>query len=116
MKFPKFPGFPGFHKKKSVKRIPGGKDREPSLLHLDPSHQDVLEKSNRRVITLGYVLGFGILLVVGKLFYLQIIQGRSMEQKALNQISGEYVEISPRGSILDRNGEELAVSVVSKSL
>ncbi len=76
----------------------------------------MLEKGNRRVITLGYVLGFGILLVVGKLFYLQIIQGRSMEQKALNQISGEYVEISPRGSILDRNGEELAVSVVSKSL
>lgn len=35
---------------------------------------------------------------------------------ALNQISGENLEIVPRGSIVDRNGEELAVSVVSRSL
>lgn len=116
LKFPKFPGFPGAPKKQAAKQRNAEKARESSLLHLDPSHQDVLEKGNRRVTTLGWVLGFGILLVVGRLFYLQVVQGRAMEREALDQISGEHIEISPRGSILDRNGEELAVSVVSKSL
>lgn len=55
-------------------------------------------------------------LVIFRLFYLQIIQGSTLAKKAMGQIMGEYTEISPRGSILDRNGEELAVSIISKSL
>ena len=34
----------------------------------------------------------------------------------MDQITGEHTEVTPRGSIVDRNGEELAVSVISKSL
>lgn len=55
-------------------------------------------------------------LVVVRLFWIQIVRGEAMAQEAHEQIAGQSTEVSPRGSILDRNGEDLAVSIISKSL
>jgi stage V sporulation protein D (sporulation-specific penicillin-binding protein) len=55
-------------------------------------------------------------LVVIRLFWIQIVRGEAMAQEAHEQIAGQSTEVSPRGSILDRNGEDLAVSIISKSL
>lgn len=54
--------------------------------------------------------------IILQLVNLQFVQKDFLAHWALNQISGENLEIVPRGSIVDRNGEELAVSVVSRSL
>ena len=51
--------------------------------------------------------------IILQLVNLQFVQKDFLAHWALNQISGENLEIVPRGSIVDRNGEELAVSVVS---
>lgn len=75
-----------------------------------------LKDSNVRIGVMAVVL---LLLVVGivvRLFWLQIIKGTDLAKEAQAQIAGMNTEISPRGSILDRNGEDLAVSIVSKSL
>ena len=67
-----------------------------------------------RVLCLAMVLFVGAIIL--QLVNLQFVQKDFLAHWALNQISGENLEIVPRGSIVDRNGEELAVSVVSRSL
>ena len=49
------------------------------------------------------------------LFWKQIVRGGYYSEAANAQIMGEHTEISP-GSIVDRTGRNLAVSIVSKSL
>jgi len=71
------------------------------------------KKRNVKIFMLSFLV---VLLIIGRLFYLQIIRGNVLAKEAMEQIMGEYTEISPRGSIVDRNGEELAVSIISKSL
>jgi len=68
------------------------------------------KKRNVKIFMLSFLV---VLLIIGRLFYLQIIRGNVLAKEAMEQIMGEYTEISPRGSIVDRNGEELAVSIIS---
>ncbi|HIU64944.1 MAG TPA: peptidoglycan glycosyltransferase [Candidatus Avacidaminococcus intestinavium] len=56
------------------------------------------------------------LLVFIRLFWLQVVSGSELSKRATLQSVGDEQIFSPRGSILDRNGEELAVSIMSKSL
>lgn len=77
----------------------------------------ILYKSNKNFF------GFFILLIliafavcIVRLFWLQVVQGPNLTNKLSNQISSMRVLISPRGTILDRNGKELAVSLLTKSL
>ena len=56
------------------------------------------------------MIGFCCLLVsalIGRLFYLQIIKGRSYAERAAAQRSAAYVYDSGRGQILDRNYQSL---------
>ena len=85
------------------------------ILKLEPD-KGLLAKSKGRARHIAYFVGAFIVLIIGNLFYLQIVKRTDLQQKAIAQISGEHMEVSPRGSIVDRNGEELAVSVISKSL
>ena len=48
--------------------------------------------------------------------WLQIIEGSRMADRVRNQTGEERVLQSPRGAIIDRNGRELAISVMTKSL
>jgi len=56
------------------------------------------------------------LLIVGRLFWLQVIQGADLTRRADNQTEMDRELQSPRGSILDRNGKVLAISEMAKSL
>ena len=53
---------------------------------------------------------------IGRLFWLQIIKGSSLENELKLRSSDVRKLTSPRGNITDRNGQELAVSLLTKSL
>lgn len=59
--------------------------------------------------------GLGLLLA-GRLFWLQVITQNSLESKNLDQVQRERKLQSPRGTIYDRHGSPMAMSVVTKSL
>lgn len=68
--------------------------------------------------------GFGLLAVlimvagvlVLRLFFLQIVDTSDLEAKNLSQVQADRKLQSPRGTIYDRHGSPLAMSVVTKSL
>ena len=74
--------------------------------------RDEREKWARiRIIMIGTVFGLMFLSVVGKAFYLQILQHEKLVKKADKQHQHK-VDLTPaRGSILDRNGTTLAESI-----
>ncbi|MDD2734288.1 MAG: penicillin-binding protein [Desulfuromonadaceae bacterium] len=74
--------------------------------------KDEREKWARiRIIMIGTVFGLLFLNVVGRTFYLQILQHEILETKADKQHQ-HRVDLTPaRGSILDRNGTTLAESI-----
>lgn len=76
-----------------------------------------LYKSNKNFlggIILFIIIAFAA--AVARLFWLQIVKGPELSDKLSNQVSSMRVLTSPRGSIYDRNGKELAVSLLTKSL
>lgn len=75
-----------------------------------------LHSGKKRTGVIGFLILLAFALVVLRLFWLQIITGNELARRSVRQITGEEKVYSPRGSILDRNGEELAVSIMSKSL
>lgn len=74
--------------------------------------KDEREKWARvRIIMIGTVFGLMFLAVVGRAFYLQILQHENLVKKADKQHQ-HRVDLTPaRGSILDRNGTTLAESI-----
>lgn len=74
--------------------------------------KDEREKWARiRIIMIGSVFGLLFLTVVGRAFYLQILQHENLVKKADKQHQHK-VDLTPaRGSILDRNGTPLAESI-----
>lgn len=75
-----------------------------------------LKTSRKRSVWICGVVLTVLAIVIVRLFWLQIVRGEVLAKEAMAQIMGEYTEKSPRGSIVDRDGEELAVSIISKSL
>lgn len=75
-----------------------------------------LQSGKKRFAIIGLLifLGFGAVFV--RLVWLQVIQNEELAKRAANQVTGKVTKYSPRGAILDCNGEELAVSIMSKSL
>jgi cell division protein FtsI (penicillin-binding protein 3) len=69
-----------------------------------------------RIIIMGVGLGILFLVVLGRVVKLQLIEGNSLRQLA----EREYQKLCPilpiRGSIMDRQGTELAISTLVKSL
>ena len=54
--------------------------------------------------------------VIVRLFWLQIVQADALAERMQYQTTGTVVKHAPRGAIVDCNGEELAVSIMTKSL
>ena len=75
-----------------------------------------LKKGKKRAGLVGILILFGFFVVILRLFWLQVISGEELGKRSARQIAGIEKSYSPRGRILDRNGEELAVSIMSKSL
>lgn len=79
-----------------------------------PRTQLTTAKSWLVVLTSIFLVLFTI--VLGRLFWLQIIKGQSLENELRLRSSDIRKLTSPRGSITDRNGQELAVSLITNSL
>lgn len=75
-----------------------------------------MHSGKKRTGVIGVLILLAFALVILRLFWLQIITGNELARRSVMQTTGEEKVYSPRGSILDRNGEELAVSIMSKSL
>lgn len=54
--------------------------------------------------------------VVFRYAWLQLVQGSELAERMRYQVGHDYSVQSPRGAIVDRNGRELAVSTMTKSL
>ncbi|MBR5914617.1 MAG: PASTA domain-containing protein [Selenomonadaceae bacterium] len=74
------------------------------------------KKVQRRIIVLVVVLLIGILVVTFRYGWLQLVQGSELAERMRYQVGQDYLVQSPRGAIIDRNGRELAVSTMTKSL
>lgn len=69
----------------------------------------------RSIWLYGFLFLIGIALIL-RLLWVQVVQGHRYEEMAINQTAGLQTLYSPRGTIYDRNGRELAFSVMVKSL
>ena len=70
----------------------------------------------KRVIRLVMILLALMGLVVFRYAWLQLVQGSELAERMRFQVGHDYSVQSPRGAIIDRNGRELAVSTMTKSL
>ena len=57
-----------------------------------------------------------IVVIVIRYGWLQLVQGSELSERMRWQVGHDYSVQSPRGAIVDRNGRELAVSTMTKSL
>ena len=72
---------------------------------------------NSRIVVLFCILTFIVLLIVGKLIYLQLTPAGDKYRKLSAKQSTNTINIdAERGKILDTNGETLADNVVSNNL
>ncbi len=74
------------------------------------------KKVQQRIIQLVVVMLAGILIVMFRYGWLQLVQGSELAERMRYQVGQDYLVQSPRGAIVDRNGRELAVSTMTKSL
>jgi len=64
-----------------------------------------------RIVVVGSVLGIFLVLIVGRAFQLQVLQSERLQSKAAGQYKKAFEDQSKRGTIYDRNHEELAASL-----
>jgi cell division protein FtsI (penicillin-binding protein 3) len=75
------------------------------------------KKSNRlkwirfRIIVVGAVLGVWFVLMMGRAFQLQVLEGKQLRSRAADQYKKDFHNSSKRGTIYDRNYAEVAVSI-----
>ncbi|MDZ7672171.1 MAG: penicillin-binding transpeptidase domain-containing protein [Halanaerobiales bacterium] len=73
-------------------------------------------KRKKRIKVLFFIITFVLLLLIGRLIWIQIINNEEYYDKALQQRIMELKVNPNRGKIFDINGKELAVSVTSKTV
>lgn len=73
-------------------------------------------RMRKRTVAISTLLCAVGVILTGKLLWTQIIRGHHYEDMALGQTEGIQTLYSPRGTIFDRNGKELAFSIMVKSL
>ncbi len=59
---------------------------------------------------------FLFVVLAARYAWIQLVQGEELAARVRHETGGELIMQSPRGAILDRNGRELAVSLMLKSL
>ena len=75
-----------------------------------------LGDSRKRLMLVGYIILGAFLLVAVRLLWIQVISGTELGKRAVTQVTEKIKRHTPRGRIVDRNGEELAVSIMVHSL
>lgn len=71
---------------------------------------------HKRVIYTCLLMWFCLIVLVFRYGWLQIVSNEKYSNMALSLASADYSVQTPRGRILDRNGRELAISRMAKSL
>jgi len=74
------------------------------------------KKVQRRITILTVAIIAGIFVITFRYGWLQLVQGSELAERMRYQVGQDYLVQSPRGAIVDRNGRELAVSTMTKSL
>lgn len=69
----------------------------------------------RIALFISFIL-FCIIILSARIGWMQIIEGEEMAERARHQVGENRILQSPRGPIYDRQGRELAVSMMTKSL
>ena len=88
----------------------------------NPNRKDEnIRRANRVIQTRSFVLmllmGVGMfVLLFFQLFDLQIVRHEELQSKAVNQQTRRTVVTASRGTIYDRNGSQLAVSVSTEDV
>lgn len=70
----------------------------------------------RRIAGFISILLLLIIFLAGRIAWVQFVQGHNLSEKAQTQLQENRGLQSPRGTIYDRNGRELAISSLTKSL
>ncbi|MDF2565277.1 MAG: ftsI [Massilibacillus sp.] len=69
----------------------------------------------RIAVFISFMLMF-IIVLGGRLAWMQLVQGDELQKRVDHQVGESKILQSPRGTIYDRQGRELAVSIMTKSL
>lgn len=70
----------------------------------------------KRILTLFFAFMFIILGLAARFFYVQLVQGDFLAEKALNNRMRDIPVKAKRGILYDRNGHELAISISTDSI
>ena len=73
-------------------------------------------KTKRRLLAVLIIFTALVILFIGRIGYIQIVQGSSLQQQAYEQQNRGRVINPKRGNIFDRNGQELAVSASAETI
>lgn len=80
------------------------------------SYQEENNRLRGRLTVTLLLFGFGVILLCGRLVYLQALRGSDFKARALRMQGREQVVLAERGRIRDRNRAELATDVPAKSI
>lgn len=73
-------------------------------------------RNKKRLTILLLIVFLGVIIILGRLFYIQIIKGNFYKEKAYTQQTKDRQLEAARGTIYDSNGEVLALSVSTNTL
>ncbi|ADQ07626.1 stage V sporulation protein D [Caldicellulosiruptor hydrothermalis 108] len=73
-------------------------------------------KIKKRILFVMAIFFLSFVLLVGRLFYLQLIKGEELKKRAFSQWTRERLVAPKRGSIVDRNGKILAMSITAETV
>ena len=71
---------------------------------------------NKRLLALFLLVTFFLCALIGRLFYLQVLNGTSLAERAYEQWLRDLPMTASRGNILDRNGAVIASSYTTYDL
>ena len=72
--------------------------------------------SSGRIVFIQLIILIGFLSLLGRLIYLQIYQDIFLDDQVFNRLDSKYSLLAPRGKILDRNGNVLALDIKGYSV
>ena len=72
--------------------------------------------SSGRIVFIHLIILIGFLSLLGRLIYLQIFQDIFLDDQVFNRLESQYSLLAPRGKILDRNGNVLALDIKGYSV
>ncbi len=75
-----------------------------------------MQKFRKRILLLYVIVAILMMALIGRLFYIQVIQHDELEKMARDQQNKEIPIPAKRGDIVDRNGDKMAFSVTVYSI